>query len=156
METIRRIREMCDTLVPAVLEDLGLAAAIDWVVADFRLRNGVVCDIRVTQDELRISREAQCLLLRILQETLLHAAPAQASSRFMVELTQHKRAVVLRVNHEGHPQLEPGSRMSGQMDLGDLRARVAIWGGRVRVWYTPGRVAYLEVRLPVVDAATAG
>jgi len=151
MATILRIREMCETLVPAVLEDLGLAAAIDWAVADFRLRSGVTCEMRITQDALRISPDAQRLLFRILQDALFHAASVPAGSRLMVGLVQYKRAVVLRVTHEGHPLGDWESGTFKQMDVGELEAQVASWGGRVRTWRTPEHAAYLEVSLPIVD-----
>ena len=151
-ETIRRIREMCDTLVPAVLEDLGLAAAIDWAVADFRLRSGVACEMHMTQDELRISPEAQCLLFRILQQALTHAGASPAATRTIVELVQHKRAIAMRVALDGNRREVPEWSTSEFMDLGDLQAQVASWGGKLRTWHTPERVAYLEVRLPSVDA----
>jgi signal transduction histidine kinase len=155
MATIRRVREMCENLVPAVLEDLGLAAAIDWAIADFSGRTGIVCEMRIAQDSLRVSPDAQYLLFRILQQALLHASAAPASRRLIVELVQHKRSVVLRVAEEGHPLGEPELRTSEQMGLGELEAQVASWGGKLRTWRTPDEVAFLEVTVPVVDDSAA-
>ncbi len=40
METMSRVRELCDVLVPAVLEDSGLSAAIEWALDDYKYRAG--------------------------------------------------------------------------------------------------------------------
>jgi len=153
---VRRVREMCENLVPAVLEDLGLAAAIDWAIADFRQRTGVPSEMHLTQHRLRVSLDTQCLLYRILQQALYHASSAPASKSLTVELVQRKRSVVLRVAEEGHPLGDPEMHMPEQMGLGELEAQVASWGGKLRTWRTPNEIAFLEVSMPIVDDFAAG
>ncbi len=98
---------------------------------------------------------AQCLLFRILQQALSHAATRAVATKLVVTLVQHKRAVVMRVALDGHGPNRPEWSTSEYMDLGELEAQAASWGGRVRTWRTPERVAYLEVLLPIVDDVSA-
>jgi signal transduction histidine kinase len=149
MATIERVREMCDNLIPAVLEDLGLAAAIDWAVADFKRRTGASCDVRTSDDTLRISPDAQRLLFRIFQQVLSHVAPGFPSPKLIVELAQHRRAVVLRIAAEGHPASDPEAVVQERIGLGEMEAEVVSWGGKLRTWRTPDDLAFLEVSMPI-------
>jgi len=149
MATIERVREMCDNLIPAVLEDLGLAAAIDWAVADFKRRTGASCDVRTSEDTLRISPDAQRLLFRIFQQALSHVTSGYPTSKLIVELAQHRRAVVLRIAAEGHPESDPEAVVQDRIGLGEMEAEVVSWGGKLRTWRTPDDVAFLEVSMPI-------
>ena len=151
MATIQRVREMCDNLIPAVLEDLGLAAAVDWAVADFQRRTGSSCEVRATEDTMRISPDAQRLLFRILQQALSHVTSRVLSTKLTVELEQHKRAVVLRMAEEGHPASDPAVVVQERIGLGEMEAEAASWGGKLRTWRTPDGAAFLEVSLPILS-----
>jgi len=155
MATIERVREICDNLIPAVLEDLGLAAAIDWAVADFKRRTGATCDVRTSDDPLRISPDAQRLLFRIFQQALSHVTPGHPKSTLIVELAQHRRAVVLRIAAEDHPASDPEVAAQDRIRLEEMEAEVVSWGGKLRTWRTPDDVAYLEVSMPIRADATS-
>jgi len=155
MSTIERVREMCDNLIPAVLEDLGLAAAIDWAVADFKRRTGASCDVRTSEDTLRISPDAQRLLFRIFQQVLSHVAPGFPSTKLVVELAQHKRAVVLRIAAEGHPASDPEAVVQERIGLGEMEAEVVSWGGKLRTWRTPDALSFIEISMPIRSDITS-
>ena len=43
---VKAVRNICSGLHPGVLDDLGLAAAIEWQASDFASRNAVVQSLR--------------------------------------------------------------------------------------------------------------
>lgn len=49
--TLRAVRAILNQLRPAVLE-LGLQAAIDWLLAEFRKRSGLVCTLDVPDEDV--------------------------------------------------------------------------------------------------------
>jgi len=152
MTTVHRVRQMCDNLVPAVLEDLGLAAAIDWAVTDFRHRTGTECTVRISGRGLRISTEAQYVVYRILEQTLRHIAAAGPATHVAVTLQQGTSDLKLRIAAEGHKPGESPERATEEMGLKELETQAATWGGRLRRWRTPEDVAYVELSMPVVEA----
>jgi len=42
-ETVQIVRKISTELRPGILDDLGLAAAIEWQAKDFQKRSGVLC-----------------------------------------------------------------------------------------------------------------
>jgi signal transduction histidine kinase len=148
MDTVHRLREMCDDLVPAVLEDLGLAAAIEWTLAEFQRRTGIHCIARTREERLSLSPEAQGVLFRTLQQLLSHIMPEQPGVQLTVELLQRRRVVVLRILADGHPPFADAPCARGHATLAGLEAQIMSWGGRLRMWRTPEGVACLEVTLP--------
>ena len=146
MSTIQRVREMCDTLVPAVLEDLGLPAAIAWALEDFERRTGTPFETQLSEIG-GTAPEMQHLLYRVLEQTLRHIASAPCTG-VTVELEEKRRSTVLRITASGHMPSEPDPTSPGYMPVEEMKAQVASWGGRLRTWHTPEGLTILQVSLP--------
>ena len=73
-ETVHVVRKISTELRPGILDDLGLAAAIEWQAKDFQRRSGVLCIVSLPQDDLEVSREQATAFFRIFQEILTNVA----------------------------------------------------------------------------------
>ncbi len=146
MATIHQVRVMCDNLVPAVLEDLGLPAAIEWALEDFQRRTGTPCEVRLCEIS-GMAPAIQQLLYRVLQQTLSHVTSAPCTS-LTVELKQKQSNTVLRITARGHVPTEPDPARPDYMALGEMKAQAASWGGKLRTWRTPEGLAILQVSMP--------
>jgi protein-histidine pros-kinase len=71
IETTRRVSAM---LRPAILDDLGLAAAIRWQVREFQQRAGVACEVDLPADGPAVAPAIGLSLFRIVQEALTNVA----------------------------------------------------------------------------------
>ncbi|WP_258000947.1 PAS domain S-box protein [Janthinobacterium sp. ROICE36] len=69
--TIKSVRGIMNELRPMAL-DLGLQAAIEWQVGDFRKRSGVACRLLIRDEALfaTIGSQVEIVLFRIVQEAL--------------------------------------------------------------------------------------
>jgi signal transduction histidine kinase len=155
MAVVLRVREMCDNLIPAVLEDLGLVAAVEWAVSDFQRRTEVSCEMHASHDPVRASPDIQHLLFRILQQALSHFAYRHPLSKLSVDLVQHRRVLVLRISAEGHPPSAPDVHVQQKLGLAEMEAEVVSWGGKLRTWRTPEGVAYLEISVPTAPEGSS-
>ncbi len=61
-------------LRPAILDDFGLVAAIEWQAQDFQRRTGIVCTLDVNEDHFEIDSEHATVVVRICQEALTNVA----------------------------------------------------------------------------------
>lgn len=68
--TLQGIRDFSGDLRPSVLDDLGLIAAIEWLVADLRKRRGISATLNVSGQPRLLSPDGEILLFRIVQEAL--------------------------------------------------------------------------------------
>jgi signal transduction histidine kinase len=94
-------------------------------------------------------------LFRIFQQALSHVTPGYPKSKLIVELAQHKRAVVLRIAAEGHPESDPETVAQDRIGLKEMEAEVVSWGGKLRTWRTPDDLAFLEISMPIRSGITS-
>lgn len=131
-ESVRAVRRISHELRPAVLDTLGLAAAVESLAGEFRRRMGVRCVVTVPAAPLGVSTFAESCLFRIAQELLTNVGRHSGASRVEVELGQTVHELVLRVsdNGRGIRQWEIGQDSLGLLGV---RERVTQIGGRISI-----------------------
>jgi hypothetical protein len=64
-ETVHVVRRISTELRPGILDDLGLAAAIEWQAKDFQRRSDVSCILSIPEEDVDVSREQATAVFRI-------------------------------------------------------------------------------------------
>ena len=80
--TIQTIRRIASELRPRILDDLGLAATIEWQAQQFEARTGITSRVEPSLETVHLTRDQSTAVFRILQEALtnvLRHARARAS-----------------------------------------------------------------------------
>jgi two-component system sensor histidine kinase UhpB len=141
-ELLRLARE----LRPAALDDLGLAAALRTLVAEFGRRAGLDAQIMLGRGALdALDTDEQLVVYRVVQEGLSNVAQhAGASSVHVSAAREHDRTVV-RVADDGHGF--DASATPGGLGLTGMRERAVLAGGSVAVLSGPGAGTSIELRL---------
>jgi PAS domain S-box-containing protein len=149
--TLRSVRGIMNELRPAVL-DLGLTAALEWLVKDFRSRSGIDCRLRLPHDAgfARIDGETATVLFRIVQESLANVLRHSGASYVEVALDEEGGQILLTIEDNGIG-IEPQHRdKSGSFGLIGIAERVEALNGHFHLHeYEPGAGTRLSVRLPV-------
>jgi len=151
-ETVRTVRRISAELRPGVLDDLGLAAAIDWQAKDFQKRSGVACVLRLPEDDPPLSREQATALFRIFQEGLTNVARHARARTVWVHLGEEGSHVVLEIEDDGVGFSPAALAERRSLGLLGMRERAAAFGGEVEVAGSPGRGVTVLVRLPLGGA----
>src|SRR6185436_218991 len=96
--TLRSVRGIMNELRPSVL-DLGLAAALEWLVNDFRHRSSLHYELALPGDaELAsIDSETSLVLFRIVQEALVNVLRHSRATQVAVRLGMAEGVVLLEV-----------------------------------------------------------
>jgi signal transduction histidine kinase len=146
------VRDMSQLLHPALLDDLGLQAAIEWKAREFEGRNGIRVDVQ--QDELarRLPRAVELASYRIVQEALTNVARhAHATScQIVVRRVEEDIEITVEDNGQGF-DTDDGIETHRGLGLVGMRERVALLDGRVALESTRGSGTRVKVRLPVGD-----
>jgi signal transduction histidine kinase len=147
--TIRSVRRISTELRPGVLDDLGLAAAIEWQIHEFQSRTGIKCQLAARLDDIRLDRPRSTALFRIFQETLTNIARHAHASRVRIKLAQTNGDVTLEVRDNGNGI--PKTKLADPRSLGILgmRERALLLGGEVIINGTRGRGTTVTARVPV-------
>jgi PAS domain S-box-containing protein len=148
-ETVLTLRRISAELRPGVLDDLGLAAAIEWQAKDFQARSGVHCMLRLPAEDLPLNRDQATALFRIFQESLTNVARHARATKVWVNLSEEEGAVVLEIEDDGVGI--SSSRLAERHSLGllGMRERVAVFGGEIEFSGVPGQGTVVVVRMPL-------
>jgi PAS domain S-box-containing protein len=148
-DTVHVVRRISTELRPGILDDLGLAAAIEWQANDFQRRSAVSCIVNVTEEDLEVSREQATAFFRIFQEILTNVARHSKAGKIWVHLGAQDGEVVLEVEDDGVGISPEAVSQSHALGLVGMRERAAIFGGQVEIAGTPGKGTTVIVRMPI-------
>ncbi len=146
--TIQAVRRIAAELRPGMLDDLGLAAAIEWQTQEFQARTGVECQVLLPEEVLVLDEERSTAVFRIFQETLTNVARHAEASRVIVSLERTPQEFVLNVTDNG--KSFEAATVFGSKSLGFLgmKERALILGGSLEVHGNLGKGTTVTVRVP--------
>jgi signal transduction histidine kinase len=147
-ETIAAVHRLVSELRPAILDDLGLVAAIDWQCRDFQSRTKIACTFTAGSEEIALEPEQATALFRICQEALTNIARHARATVATVRLDRTDNGVRLEVadNGIGIPEEKIAARQS--LGLLGMRERLARFGGELSIQGTPGQGTVVVATLP--------
>ena len=147
--TLEEIRRAVSMLGPAILDDVGLEAAVERLCEDFGEREDLVIvrELDVPAEGLSPALESVCY--RVIQEALTNAARhAEASElRVGVRVEGAKISVEVRDNGRGFVPGEREGKIGGRGLVG-MRERVELLGGTLQIEAAPGAGTAVRVELP--------
>jgi PAS domain S-box-containing protein len=147
---VKAVRAICSRLRPGVLDDLGLAAAIEWQAGEFTSRNGISCEVVVPPVDLHLDGDRATATFRIFQECLTNVIRHAQATQVRVTLLQEEENIVLIVEDDGVGFHEPDfSNSIGSLGLLGMRERAQFCGGDVQIKSSPGMGTTVTVRVPV-------
>jgi PAS domain S-box-containing protein len=149
--TIERLRRLYMDLVPVMLEDLGLGAAIEWHVDQFSKQYGVKVDVAGV-DEVSVANDRVALgLFRVLQETLEHVSLDHQATAISVRLAKDDGSLALEITDNGDGSTPHDSDSRCAFFLAGIRERIHPWGGKVTVSAKANNRSLLRVIVPQRD-----
>jgi PAS domain S-box-containing protein len=152
---IRTVRRISTELRPGILDELGVAAAIEWVAKDFQERTGIACTVAMKGVEKVEDTVRATAIFRIVQEALTNVTRHAAASRVRVSLEMRKDALVLQVVDNGIGIGEERIFDTRSLGLIGIRERVLLLGGEATISGKPGRGTQVRVILPIGSGANA-
>jgi len=147
---VKAVRTICSGLRPGVLDDLGLAAAIEWQGSDFASRNDVACRVTVPAVDLHMDGDRATAAFRIFQECLTNVVRHAQAKSVRVDLSQEDEYILLVVEDDGIGFCAPDlANTLGSLGLLGMRERAQFCGGDVEISSSPGNGTTVTIRIPV-------
>jgi two-component system sensor histidine kinase UhpB len=150
--TLEHVRTLALQLRPGILDDLGLHAALRWLVEDARQRLQLPIELSIDglEEVVRAHSSAALYattLFRIAQESLTNAARHARAQHISITSTQGAQQVCLTIRDDGigydSTTRSPGLGITG------MRERAALLSGKLTITTTPGKGTSVEARLPL-------
>jgi two-component system sensor kinase len=146
--SVASLRRIASDLRPTMLDDLGLAPAIEWLAQDFAHRSGVKVHLDISDHALRLTKDAETAIYRIVQESLTNVARHAKASNVFITMTQTENGFSLTVRDDGIG-LAPGSARKGKsFGLLGMKERVHVFGGAIYMASHADGGTCVEVMLP--------
>ncbi|MBN1857370.1 MAG: PAS domain S-box protein [Dehalococcoidia bacterium] len=153
--TIERLRRLYTDLVPVMLEDLGIAATIEWHAGEFRREKGIDCRLGTVED-IKLPHERVALsLFRSLQEALEWASAQVGVTRVTVNLKSRDGHAALSVACHTSDRLTLPAEKEDSWGFVGIRERVRVLGGSLSVQSVSAHDAVLIVTVPLGTTADA-
>ena len=154
-DLLGRVRDLSLDLRPAVLDDLGLLAAILWHTERFSRLTGV--QVRVQHTGLqgqRFPTAMEIAVFRVVQEALTNVARHAAVQEATVRLWADADVLGANVEDQGLG-FDAEAMLSAHRSTGlsAMQERARLLGGRSSVESRPGSGARITVEFPLTDAA---
>jgi signal transduction histidine kinase len=151
-EILAGLRRFSRDLRPAMLDELGLLAALDWVTGDLRSRLGVDITLDVLGPGRRLPGDVEVALFRIAQEAMHNVERhADATSvRVSVRFTPTEVEVQVVDDGIGFTKPEPDEpAQPTSLGLLGMQERAHLMGGQLRIDSRPGSGTEVTAHVPI-------
>jgi two-component system, NarL family, sensor histidine kinase DevS len=150
---IENLRAIITELRPAALDELGLAPAIEALVARVSAVEGLTidCDVQVSRDA-HLGQELETTAYRLVQEALTNVVKHAAADHARVRVTPRGAGLEIEVSDDGEG-FDANAATTG-FGLAGMRERVALSGGALEIRpAAPGTVVRAVLPLAAVRLA---
>jgi signal transduction histidine kinase len=152
-QIIENVRRLSRDLSPSVLEDLGLSAALRWLVENFVKQHPIQTSLEIANIDHLFSQEAQTNLYRIFQEAFTNIGKhARANNiSFAVEKNEDHVSFFVEDDGEGFDMNQAKARNfdARGMGLATMEERARMLGAALNIESQPGEGTRIVLMIPI-------
>jgi signal transduction histidine kinase len=149
---IASVRQFSRDLRPLALEDLGLAAAMQYLVNQLAQSEGIEVNLEIEGEVVGLASDLEIAIYRILQEALNNVKKHAQATEVNVEIRFTKRQIRLIVHDNGQgfevPESVTDLASNGSFGVMGLHERAQLFGGEVAVRSQPQQGTLIEMIIP--------
>lgn len=160
-EKIKQMASMIDTMIltvkrigtelrPAVLDSLGLMAALEWLTQDFEKRLGVPCAFLSDREDIVIDAERATALFRICQEALTNVIRHAEANNVVVRVRNEDSVLILEVEDDGKGLPVDEAKQGTSFGLLGMRERTMLLNGQFEVNRRPTGGTVVRAAIPLI------
>jgi len=146
---IQTVKKISSDLRPGLLDDLGLAAAIEWQAVEYQKRAGIRIKVKLKPENLSVPDDISTAVFRIFQEALTNVVNHAHASSVKVDLTLSGGKVELTVKDNGVGITKAQKVHQKSFGLIGMMERTHALKGDIQFAGTPGRGTIVSVSIPV-------
>ena len=150
---LQEVRYFSRDLRPSILDDLGLRAALEWLVEQLETEHKVECHLIVVGQERRLASETEVMIFRIVQEAIRNIGKHSQASKaeVTVKFEQKETTITVKDNGVGFQLLESVGDLTraGKLGLAGMQERAQLLGGSLSIQSEPGIGTTIVVKASV-------
>jgi len=145
---IESVGRIATELRPAVLDRLGLVAAIEWEAREFQKRTSIRTTVNVDREGITMSPEGSTAVFRILQESLTNVARHARAENVTVNFIANGRHHVLEIRDDGVGIPDEKTRDMKSLGILGMKERALLLKGEFDIKGINGKGTSLTLRIP--------
>jgi signal transduction histidine kinase len=130
-DAIQSLRRLAMTLRPAILDQLGLIAALEWQAREFEARTRIPVHVSKPNQEPPLSNDERTALFRITQEALTNVARHAQAKSVQITLITNTDSIELVIEDDGIGM--PSDRRKGSLGLLGMQERAKLINAELSV-----------------------
>jgi two-component system sensor histidine kinase UhpB len=155
-DALTEVRRLSLGLRPSLLDDLGLAPALERLVEDVRMHYPMQLSIEMSGIiEQKLPDDIATAIFRIVQEALSNIMKHSGAQQATIRIRRDHDRVLAEISDNGCG-ISPAvvkSPPAGHLGLRGMRERASLLGGRFELDTAPARGTRITVAIPVEGAA---
>lgn len=155
--TLQEIRRVIFDLRPTLLDDLGLAAAVDWYAKASLSKAGIQPIVQASGLDSRLPQRVEVALYRLVQEAVTNVIKHSYARQCTVSLTWSDGTVYTAVEDDGRGFDPEKIDRAGEEHLGivGMQERVRSLGGQFAIDSRPGGGTRVHIRIPLTSGGAS-
>ncbi len=148
-QTIKTVQKISSDLRPGILNDLGLTAALEWEIDNFKERTGIKCTLKIIPDDISFDEKVNITVFRLVQEACTNVARHSNASELeiMIRLEEKKLNLIIKDNGIGITVEQANNSKS--FGLFGMRERVRNMGGGINFVGEINKGTTVNILLPI-------
>lgn len=130
---INTIRRISSDLRPAIIDDLGLIAALEWKCNDFEEKMGIPCKFTSSVHERKFENSFGINVFRILQETLTNVSRHANAKSVSVSVSENEAELFLEISDNGKGIDNEKIAKGKTLGILGMKERAVLLGGSLNI-----------------------
>ncbi|MBA7595461.1 hypothetical protein ES703_02424 [subsurface metagenome] len=154
VDTLGSLRRYAQDLRPAILDDMGLVAALEWMADKLITEDGIDTDVQLDIQRQDLPHEVQLVLFRIGQEALGNVKRHAEASKVVIRLESRAGEIKMTIvdNGKGLAQIQVSDLSSaGKLGIMGMRERAQLLGGTLSIESELGKGTAVIVMIPLEE-----
>ena len=136
-------------LRPAILDDLGIRAAVEWQLSDLSKSTGISYSVSFVPEEISIDHDMSLTIFRIVQESLTNVVRHSKATKVSVYFSSSHTDLRLLIKDNGIGIEQDKVSDSKSFGLIGMRERVSYYGGELVIRGRPNKGTVIRIKLPL-------
>ncbi len=151
---IQSVKDIATRLRPAMLDDLGVIAALEWEMEEFEKRLGIGCEFTILTDKIDLDPNRSTAVYRIFVESLTNIARHAQATAVSASLDVLDGILEIKIEDNGIGITKDQVANPRSFGLIGIRERVLQFQGETIITGRKGQGTTLTVRIPLDEDTT--
>lgn len=147
--SVESVQKISSKLRPGILDELGLAAAIEWQTEEFEKMTSIKCSLVLPKEEIILEKNKSTAIFRILQEALTNIARHSRATKAAISLLNHQSNISLEILDNGIGITQEQIKDFKSLGIHGMEERALVFGGEVSIEGIAGKGTTVKVVIPV-------